>query len=91
MYTKPAKFTHLIIICTMPQVPAGKYTGVYYIPVAGLPWQCTWQKLKDFARNQQPDGSCIEIEHALVYPDSTNGWVRVKGIDNFREALGRSF
>jgi hypothetical protein len=74
----------------MPQVPAGNLTGLYYIVVAGLPWQCSWQRLKDFARDQQPDGSCTEIDHALVYPDSTSGWVRVKGIENFRNVMGES-
>ena len=73
----------------MPQVSAGNKTGIYYIIVAGLPWQCTWQRLKDFARNAQPDGSYIEIDHAMVYPESpTNGWVRVKGKETFKKALG---
>lgn len=71
----------------MPHVPAGNITGVYYIVVAGLPWTCSWQRLKDFARNQQPDGKCIEIDHAMVYPDSTDGWVRVKGRENFLKAF----
>jgi hypothetical protein len=71
----------------MPHVPAGNITGVYYIVVAGLPWACSWQRLKDFARNQQPDGRCIEIDHAMVYPDSTDGWVRVKGKENFLKAF----
>jgi hypothetical protein len=78
----------------MTQVPPGNETGTYYIPLAGLPWQCSWQRLKDFARNQQPDGTSIVIEHAMVYNSAgssgTNGWVRVRGIDNFRQALGRS-
>jgi len=71
----------------MPQVAAGDVTGLYYIVVAGLPWQCTWQRLKDFARNGS-DGVLIDIDHALVYPDSTDGWVRVKGKGNFQRALG---
>ena len=71
----------------MPQVPAGDVTGIYYIIVAGLPWSFSWQRLKDFARNQRADGSVIEIDHALVYPASTDGWVRVRGKENFREAL----
>lgn len=73
----------------MPKVKPGDETGIYYIIVAGLPWQCTWQRLKDFARNVQADGTCIDIDHAMVYPDyPTNGWVRVKGKDNFHKALG---
>lgn len=71
----------------MPRVPAGNLTGVYYIVVAGLPWSCSWQRLKDFARNQQPDGKCIDIDHAMVYPDSTDGWVRVNGRENFLKAF----
>ncbi|KAH8780407.1 hypothetical protein BGZ57DRAFT_726552, partial [Hyaloscypha finlandica] len=72
----------------MPLVPAGDETGDYYIIVAGLPWNLSWQKLKDFARNQQPDGSYIEIDHAMIYPQNqTNGWVRVKGKENFLRAL----
>jgi hypothetical protein len=75
----------------MPLVPAGDETGDYYIIVAGLPWNLSWQKLKDFARNQQPDGSYIEIDHAMIYPQNqTNGWVRVKGKENFLRALGMS-
>jgi hypothetical protein len=74
------------------QVQPGNVTGTFYIIVAGLPWNCSWQRLKDFARNQQPDGTCIDIDHAHVYPDaangsSTNGWVRVKGRTNFLNAM----
>ncbi len=73
----------------MPLIPPGDETGEYYIAVAGLPWNCSWQKLKDFARNQQPDGSYIEIDHAMVYPhNQTDGWVRVKGKENFLKAYG---
>jgi hypothetical protein len=72
----------------MTRVPPGDETGIYYIIVAGLPWQCPWQKLKDFARNQQADGSWIEVDHAMVYPDTTNGWVRVKGKAEFLKVLG---
>jgi hypothetical protein len=75
---------------TMTKVPPGDKTGIYYVIIAGLPWQCSWQKLKDFARNQQPDGSWIEVDHAMVYPDTTNGWVRVKGKSEFLKVLGMS-
>ncbi len=74
----------------MTKVPPGDKTGIYYVIIAGLPWQCSWQKLKDFARNQQPDGSWIEVDHAMVYPDTTNGWVRVKGKSEFLKVLGMS-
>jgi hypothetical protein len=73
----------------MPKVPAGNVSGTYYIPVAGLPFQSTWQKLKDFARNKQSDGSFIEIDAVHIYKSGgTDGWVRVKGKENFRNALG---
>jgi hypothetical protein len=72
----------------MAPVPPGNQTGFYYVIVAGLPFQCSWQRLKDFARNQQADGSYININHALVYPDSTDGWVRVKGKSDFQRVLG---
>ena len=70
-------------------VPAGDETGEYYIIIAGLPWNISWQKLKDFARAQQSDGSYIEIDHVMIYPQNqTNGWVRVKGKENFLRAFG---
>jgi hypothetical protein len=70
-------------------VQPGCETGIYYIIVAGLPFNCSWQDLKDFARAQKLDGSYINIDHAMVYPKSTDGWVRVKGQSNFRKAFGR--
>lgn len=71
------------------KVPPGNATGIFYILVCSLPWNCSGQRLKDFARNQQPDGSCIEIDHAHVYEDgTTSGWVRVKGKENFDQAMG---
>jgi hypothetical protein len=30
-----------------------------------LPWNCSWQKLKDFCKNEQPDGTCLEIDHVV--------------------------
>jgi hypothetical protein len=70
-------------------VPPGDKTGIYYIIVAGLPWNCSWQDLKDFARNHRDDGTYINIDHAMVYPKSTDGWVRVKGKTGFLRALGK--
>jgi len=72
----------------MPQVPAGDLTGTYYIIVSSLPWQCSWQRLKDFARNLG-DGKLIDIDHAMVFPGTTDGWVRVKGKENFLKVLGK--
>lgn len=71
----------------MAPVPPGNQTGFYYIIVAGLPFQCSWQRLKDFARDQQADGLYINIDHALVYPESTDGWVRVRGKSDFQRVL----
>jgi len=74
----------------MPPVPPGNETGVYYIVVSNLTWRTSWQTLKDFSRNCQPDGSCINIDHAYVYPGThtTDGWVKVKRKADFRKALG---
>ncbi|EDO04457.1 predicted protein [Sclerotinia sclerotiorum 1980 UF-70] len=71
----------------MPQVLPGNVTGLYYILVSNLPWSCTWQRLKDFARNQDCTGHCLAVEHAQVYPESTCGWVTVRGREDFLKAL----
>ncbi|KAI6715771.1 hypothetical protein JHW43_001718 [Diplocarpon mali] len=72
----------------MPWLPAGSTTGVYYIPVSGLPWNTSWKQLKDFTRSP-PNEPPIEIEHAHVYPgsNSTSGWISVLGRENFLRAL----
>ena len=49
----------------MEMVPPGDVTGYYYIIVAGLPWNCSWQKLKDICKDQQPDGTCLEVDHVV--------------------------
>ncbi|TGO82737.1 hypothetical protein BPOR_0768g00010 [Botrytis porri] len=71
----------------MPQVLPGDVTGLYYILVSNLPWSCTWQILKDFARKHDSEGHCLAIEHAQVYPGSTCGWVTVHGKEDFLKAL----
>ncbi|KAF7934309.1 uncharacterized protein EAE97_008669 [Botrytis byssoidea] len=71
----------------MPQVLPGDVTGLYYILVSNLPWSCTWQILKDFARKHDSEGHCLAIEHAQVYPGSTCGWVTVRGKEDFVKAL----
>ncbi|THV48033.1 hypothetical protein BGAL_0272g00120 [Botrytis galanthina] len=71
----------------MPQVLPGDVTGLYYILVSNLPWSCTWQILKDFARKHDSEGHCLAIEHAQVYPGSTCGWVTVRGKQDFLKAL----
>ncbi|KAF7948738.1 hypothetical protein EAE96_007931 [Botrytis aclada] len=75
----------------MPQVLPGDITGLYYILVSNLPWSCTWQILKDFARKHDSGGHCLAIEHAQVYPGSTCGWVTVRGKEDFLKALGKFF
>jgi hypothetical protein len=70
------------------QVQPGDVTGYYYIIVCGLPWNCSWKRLKDVCKNQQPDGTSIDVDHVHVYPDETNGWVRVKGKQNFLKMMG---
>ncbi|PQE32101.1 hypothetical protein CJF32_00001677 [Rutstroemia sp. NJR-2017a WRK4] len=71
----------------MPQVPPGDDTGLYYILVSNLPWNCTWQRLKDFARNQDNEGNCIAVEHTKVYAESTCGWITTRGKEDFHKAL----
>lgn len=75
----------------MPQVLPGDATGLYYILVSNLPWSCTWQILKDFARKHDYEGHCLAIEHAQVYPGSTCGWVTVRGKQDFLKALRKFF
>jgi hypothetical protein len=69
-------------------IPPGNKTGVYYIVVAGLPWNTSWQSLKDFAKRVS-DGTQLNIDYAMVYPASTDGWVRVVGLKPFRKVLGK--
>jgi hypothetical protein len=74
----------------MPTFESGAITGIYYIPVSGLPWKCSWQQLKDFVRKPQHGEECIDIDHVFVYPNSTNAFVRVIGHEKFRLALSMS-
>jgi hypothetical protein len=69
--------------------PCGDSTGVYYLVVSGLPWSATWQKLKDFVRYPESGGS-INVEHVFIYPSATDGWVKVRGKEDFRRAYGES-
>ncbi|KAI0166679.1 hypothetical protein GGR57DRAFT_34132 [Xylariaceae sp. FL1272] len=64
----------------MAMAPPGNKTGFYYIPVANLPWQTSWQQLKDHVRSVCP------VERAEVH-DMTGGHVVLKGRDNFDAAL----
>jgi hypothetical protein len=69
-------------------VPPGNRTGIYYIVVAGLPWNTSWQTLKDFTKRVS-DGTQLNIDYVMVYPGSTDGWVRIMGLKPFQEALGK--
>jgi hypothetical protein len=66
----------------------GDVTGDYYIVVCNLRWNTKWQDLKDFAR-YHPDGSCLNVDHAFISSNGHSGWVRIKGKEDFRKALGR--
>lgn len=73
----------------MAIVPCGDETGEYYIIVSGLPWSATWQKLKDFVRYPKT-GGCINVEHVYIYPSTTDGWVKVRGKEDFERAYGET-
>ncbi|KAI1823043.1 hypothetical protein F4861DRAFT_540351 [Xylaria intraflava] len=62
-------------------VPPGNETGYYYIPIANLPWQTSWQELKDHVRTV-----CL-VEHVEINEDSTSGHVVLKGRANFDAAF----
>lgn len=74
---------------TMIVVPPGYDTGIYYIMVANLPRSCSRQQLKGFTRNPQADGTSINVDQAMIYPNSIGGWVRVKGEHDFIKAIGK--
>ncbi|KAI1426008.1 hypothetical protein F5Y12DRAFT_713663 [Xylaria sp. FL1777] len=61
--------------------PPGNETGYYYIPIANLPWQTSWQELKDHVR------TVCSVEHVEINEDSTSGHVVLKGRANFDAAL----
>ncbi|KUI65013.1 hypothetical protein VM1G_00164 [Cytospora mali] len=59
-------------------VPPGNQTGEYYIPISNLPFNTTWQGLKDHIK------PVCTVDHVVIFPKSTSGWVRVKGYQNFK-------
>ncbi|KAJ3575548.1 hypothetical protein NPX13_g4000 [Xylaria arbuscula] len=61
--------------------PPGNETGYYYIPIANLPWQTSWQELKDHVR------TVCSVEHVEINEDSTSGHVILKGRANFDAAF----
>lgn len=50
-----------------------------------LPFNASWQQLKDFVRQK------CTVDHVEIFPKSTSGWVRVRGLDNFNAAFGMVF
>ncbi|KAI8635078.1 hypothetical protein F5Y19DRAFT_135172 [Xylariaceae sp. FL1651] len=62
-------------------VPPGNETGYYYIPVANLPWQTSWQQLKDHVR------TVCSVERVEIHEDITCGHVVLKGRENFDAAF----
>lgn len=72
----------------MVQLPCGDSTGVYYIVVSSLPFKASWQKLKDFIRYPSTGGS-INVDHVHIYPNSTDGWVKIHGEEDARKAFGK--
>jgi hypothetical protein len=73
----------------MPFVPPGDKTGHYYIIASNLPFKTDWQRFKDYVRDTKPDGSYTNVEHAHIYPNTGDGWVKVKGKADFLKAVGR--
>ncbi|KAF4974639.1 hypothetical protein FZEAL_8474 [Fusarium zealandicum] len=61
-------------------VDPGEKTGIYYITICNLPFGTSWQQLKDWIR------TACKVDHIEVFQNSTSGWVRVKGNDNFERA-----
>ncbi|KAF2970615.1 hypothetical protein GQX73_g2995 [Xylaria multiplex] len=61
--------------------PPGSETGYYYIPFANLPWQTSWQELKDHVR------TVCSVEHVEINEESTSGHILVKGRANFDAAF----
>ncbi|KAF8848979.1 hypothetical protein BDZ45DRAFT_753235 [Acephala macrosclerotiorum] len=70
----------------MVQYDCGDSTGVYYIIISSLPFKASWQKLKDFIRYPGTGGS-INVDHVHIYPNSTDGWVRIHGKEDARKAF----
>ncbi|KAI1393699.1 uncharacterized protein F4822DRAFT_439650 [Hypoxylon trugodes] len=62
-------------------VAPGNQTNMYYILVSNLPWQTSWQQLKDHVR-----AVCM-VDRVEVFNESTSGWVSVRGQENYDAAL----
>lgn len=54
--------------------------------ISQIHYRATWQELKDFVRNADPDHP-INIEHAHIYePNRGFGWVSILGESDFWKA-----
>ncbi|KAI1854926.1 hypothetical protein JX266_001044 [Neoarthrinium moseri] len=63
-------------------VRPGNETGLYYILLSNLPWQTSWQHLKDHVRTV-----CSAVERVEIFNESTTAWVCVRGHENYKAAL----
>ncbi|KAJ4860843.1 hypothetical protein T069G_05831 [Trichoderma breve] len=66
---------------SLKSVEPGDMTGEYYILFSNLPFNSTWQQVKDWV-----SASC-DVDFVEVYPVSSSGWIRLKGKGNFKNAF----
>ncbi|KAK4083517.1 uncharacterized protein Triagg1_1179 [Trichoderma aggressivum f. europaeum] len=66
---------------SLKNVEPGNMTGDYYILFSNLPFNSTWQQVKDWV-----SASC-DVDFVEVFPVSSSGWIRLKGKSNFRSAF----
>ncbi|KAI4862887.1 hypothetical protein F4820DRAFT_394855 [Hypoxylon rubiginosum] len=76
-------FSHQVPIngTIQSKVLPGNQTNLYYILVSNLPWQTSWQQLKDHVR------TVCSVERVEVFNESTSGWISVRGRENYDAAL----
>ncbi|KAL7911202.1 hypothetical protein GGI35DRAFT_478570 [Trichoderma velutinum] len=66
---------------SLKNVEPGDMTGDYYILFSNLPFNSTWQEVKDWVSASCP------VDFVEVFPVSCSGWIRLKGKGNFMIAL----
>ncbi|TFB06438.1 hypothetical protein CCMA1212_001578 [Trichoderma ghanense] len=66
---------------SLKDVQPGDKTGEYHITFCNLPFNTTWQEMKDWISASCP------VDYIEVFPTSCSGWLRVKGKDDFEKAL----
>ncbi|KAI3394067.1 hypothetical protein diail_3242 [Diaporthe ilicicola] len=64
-------------------VPPGNQTGTYYIPISNLPFNVSWQEVKDHVRQ------VCTVDHVEIFPKSTSGWGIAEQL-NGKEFKGRA-